>query len=59
MTRTEKKVKVKYGIITRATVTKNHLSTGKTSVYQMDFVITAAGSQVSDLEVEDDEDQTE
>jgi recombination protein RecA len=56
LTRTEKKVKVKYGIITRATVTKNHLSTGKTSVYQMDFCITAAGSQVSDLEVEDDED---
>ncbi len=51
LTRTEKKKKVKYGIITRATVSKNHLSQGKTSVYQQDFVITAAGSQVSDQEM--------
>lgn len=55
LTKTEKKKKVKYGIITRATVSKNHLSQGKTSVYQMDFVITAAGSQVSDLEVGDED----
>lgn len=54
LTKTEKKKKVKYGIITRATVTKNHLSQGKTSVYQMDFVINASGSQVSDLEMEED-----
>lgn len=56
LTRTEKKKKVKYGIITRATVSKNHLSQGKTSVYQMDFVITASGSQVSDLEVTESDD---
>lgn len=56
LTKTEKKKKVKYGIITRATVAKNHISQGKTSAYQLDFVITSAGSQVSDLEVgEDDE----
>lgn len=60
LTRTEKKKKVKYGIITRATVTKNHLSQGKTSVYQMDFVITAAGSQVSEEDmIEDDDASTE
>lgn len=56
LTKTEKKRKVKYGIVTRATVTKNHLSQGKTSVYQQDFIITAAGSQISDAEMEDIED---
>lgn len=55
LTRTEKKKKVKTGIVTRATIAKNHLSQGKTSVYQMDFVITAAGSKVSDLEVKDED----
>jgi len=59
LTRTEKKKKVKYGILTRATVTKNHLSAGKTSVYQMDFVITSAGSQVSDADMAEDEEETE
>jgi RecA/RadA recombinase len=59
LTKTEKKKKVKYGIITRATVSKNHLSQGKTSVYQMDFVITAAGSQISDEEISDDEEGDE
>lgn len=56
LTKTENKKKVKYGIITRATVSKNHLSQGNTSTYQMDFVITAGGSQVSDQEIEDEED---
>ena len=59
LTKTEKKKKVKYGIITRATVTKNHLSQGKTSVYQMDFTITSAGSQVSSEEISDDEAEDE
>lgn len=53
--KTEKKRKVKTGIITRATVSKNHLTQGNSSVYQMDFVITAAGSRVSDLEIEENE----
>jgi RecA/RadA recombinase len=57
LTKTEKKVKVKAGIITRATVSKNHLSQGKTSVYQMDFVITAAGVTPSDEEMTDDADE--
>ena len=56
LTRTEKKKKVKFGIITRATVTKNHISTGETSVYQHDFIITASGSKASDTEIEDEGD---
>lgn len=59
LTKIEKKKKVKTGIITRATVTKNHLSQGKTSTYQMDFVITSAGSQVSDLEIGEEDDSEE
>lgn len=51
LTKVVNKVKVKYGIITRATVTKNHLSQGKTSVHQMDFIITAEGCKVSDIEI--------
>lgn len=57
LTKIEKKKKIKTGIITRATVSKNHLSQGKTSVYSMDFVITAAGSQISDLEIAEDDDE--
>lgn len=57
LTKIEQKKKVKVGIITRATVTKNHLSQGKTSVYQMDFTITASGSKVSDLNLEVDCDE--
>lgn len=59
LTKTENKKKVKYGIITRATVSKNHLSQGKTSTYQMDFVITAGGSQVSDMDIIEDEEAEE
>lgn len=44
LTKTIKGVITKYGIITRATVTKNHLSQGATSVHQRDFMITADGS---------------
>lgn len=57
LTKIEKKKKVKTGILTRATVTKNHLSRGKTSVYQMDFTITAAGSQLSDEEFTPDDNE--
>jgi RecA/RadA recombinase len=58
LTKTEKKKKVKYGILTRATVAKNHLTQGKTSVYQMDFTITAAGTQLSDADFEDEGEDT-
>jgi RecA/RadA recombinase len=66
VTKMEQGKKVKTGIITRATVAKNHLTQGRTSVYQMDFLITAAGFQKSgaqskeeDLDVEDREEGDE
>lgn len=59
LTKTVNKVLTKTGIITRATVTKNHLSQGTTSVHQLDFSIGADGTQVTDGSapdtVEDDE----
>lgn len=55
LTKVINKVKVKYGIITRATVTKNHLSQSKTSIHQMDFIITAEGCKASDVDMGDDE----
>ncbi len=57
LTNTVNGVKVKRGIITRAIVTKNHLSQGKTSVHQMDFEVTASGYSVSEGEITDDEDE--
>lgn len=47
--------KTKYGILTRATVSKNHLSQGETSLHQLDFQITASGASVSDEQSEDDD----
>jgi len=55
LTKQVKGVKTKYGIITRATVSKNHLSHGTTSVHQLDFQVTASGSVVTDEVSEDDE----
>ncbi len=55
LTKVVKGVTTKYGIVTRATVTKNHLSPGLTSVHQLDFIITAEGCQVTDT-VEESED---
>lgn len=54
LTKVVKGVTTKYGIISRATVTKNHLSQGETSVHQLDFKITAEGATLSE-EVVDDE----
>lgn len=56
LTKVVKGVTTKYGIITRATVTKNHLSQSETSVHKLDFQITASGATISDEEVVDDED---
>lgn len=50
LTRTENKQLKKYGIITEATVTKNHLSQGQSSVHKMRFQITAEGITKSDFE---------
>lgn len=44
ITKTVKGVLTKTGIITRATVTKNHLSQGVTSVHQLDFHVGAEGT---------------
>lgn len=38
-----KGVVTKKGIVTRATVIKNHLSPGKTSIHQQDFTVSAEG----------------
>lgn len=55
LTKTVKGVLTKTGIITRATVTKNHLSQSETSVHQLDFEITSSGSKLTDS-VEDEAD---
>ena len=56
LTKAIKGVTTKYGIITRATVTKNHLSQSETSIHQLDFKVTAKGSEMTDsVEGEDDE----
>lgn len=57
LTKVVNKVKVKYGILTRATVSKNHLSQSETSLHQLDFEITAAGAKVSTEHAEDDENE--
>lgn len=50
LTKVVKGVMVKTGIVTRATVTKNHLSQGENSIHQLDFTITATGSKLSEGE---------
>jgi RecA/RadA recombinase len=57
LTKTVKGRKTKYGILTRATVSKNHLSQSETSLHQLDFEITANGAIVSNEQSDDgDED---
>ncbi len=55
LTRVVKGVTTKYGIVTRATVSKNHLSQSATSVHQLDFIVTADGAKLSDSIVDDEE----
>ncbi len=55
LTKVVKGVKTKYGILTRATVAKNHLSPSETSIHQLDFEITASGANVSDEQSDKDE----
>lgn len=60
LTKVVNKVVTKTGIITRATVTKNHLSQGKTSVHQLDFNISAEGAKLVEGGADDaDEDSDE
>lgn len=56
LTKVHKGAKVKYGILTRATVAKNHLSQSETSVHQLDFEITANGTKISEEQSSDGED---
>lgn len=55
LTKTVKGVIIKYGIITRATVTKNHLSQSATSTHQLDFEVTANGARLTDSMGEDED----
>ncbi len=55
LTKKVKGAEVKYGIITRATVYKNHLSRAKTSIHKMDFTVTAEGYSAMDEMDEADE----
>lgn len=59
LTKQVKGVTVKYGIVTRATVTKNHLSQGATSIHQLDFQVTAGGTSVGTQELQDLEKEEE
>lgn len=55
LTKIVKGKKFKYGITTRATVAKNHLSQSDTSLHQLDFDITASGAKTSEEQGQDDE----
>lgn len=57
LTKQVKGVVTKYGIITRATVVKNHLSQGENSIHQLDFEITAKGCAKSDSEYSDEDEE--
>lgn len=59
LTKTVKGVLTKYGIVSRATVSKNHLSQGKTSVHQLDFEVTADGARLIDSVQETDDEEDE
>jgi len=54
LTKTIKGQKVKYGVLSRAVVKKNHLSQSETSLHQLDFEITASGAQVSEEQLDDE-----
>ena len=55
LTKVVKGREYKYGILTRATVTKNHLSQSKTSLHKLDFKIEASGASINTEQTTDDE----
>ncbi len=59
LTKVVKGVTTKVGIVTRATVTKNHLSQGETSVHQLDFEVGAAGAKLASGSNQGDDDEAE
>lgn len=59
LTKVVKGVTTKYGIVSRATVTKNHLSQSATSVHQLDFEVTAGGATLAEGVEPDEAEDTE
>lgn len=59
LVKTVDKKKMKYGIVSRATVSKNHLSQTELSVDTLDFEITAKGARLCAEQGADDEDESE
>lgn len=59
LTRVVKGLTMKEGIISRATVTKNHMSQSRTSIHQLDFKITAMGTELTDGETSEESDDAE
>ena len=57
LTKIVKGLKTKTGILTRATVSKNHLSQSETSLHQLDFEITASGASVSSEQSDESDDE--
>lgn len=57
VTKVVKGLKTKTGIITRATVSKNHLSQSETSLHQLDFDITVSGASVSGEQSDEGDDE--
>lgn len=57
LTKVVKGVQTKTGIVTRATVTKNHLSQTENSVHQVDFEVTAKGCVIASGHEADDSDE--
>lgn len=55
LTKVVKGVTTKFGIVSRATVTKNHLSQSKTSIHSLDFQISSDGAKLVDSVDIDDE----
>lgn len=56
LTKTVKGRETKTGILTRATVSKNHLSQDATSLHKLDFTITASGAAVAETQAESTDD---
>lgn len=57
LTRVSKGQKIKYGILTKASVKKNHLSQSATSLHELVFEITASGAKVSAEQSEDEQEE--
>lgn len=59
LTKVVKGVRMKYGIVSRATVSKNHLTQGELSIDTLDFEITAAGARSLGATTDGDEEDFE